>query len=781
MSPRFEKIAGDLKESPARVFLVMLSVLIGTAALLTALAARTVLEREIAASYAAGRPAAVIFTLNDVDVALLAAVRKRPGVVDADARRLVRARVEVAPGEWLPLLLFGVRDFGDLQVSTVRRVSGAWPPNDGEVLVERSALPVLNVVEGGELHVRAPGGTEADLRVAGIVHDPAMAPGWQDNAGYAYATPATLARLGQGERLDELRVTVAGDRTEASRIAAQLAEWMGSQGRQIERIEVPTRQHPHADHMRTLLLLLTTFGTLALLLSGALTGNVVTGLLSRQVRQIGIMKAVGGRSGQIARLYIGLITILAVPAVLVGLGVGIVGARTFATFASSQLNLEPESLAVPVTTLVCAALFALAVPLVAAAVPIGRAVQVTAREALQHVTVEAPHTGRTALAFSDRTLTLAVRNSFRRPMRLWLTLAALSLGGAALMTGANVYGSLVHAVDQSLARWGDDLDVRLLRPVSADALAARVQAIPGVRAVETWGGTLAAVELPGDRAAAEIGTDRYGVLAPPIGTKLLNAPVVEGRWPARAGEVAVNRAILARESGLALGAQAALLIGGRRVPIQVVGLIEEVAEPHLYVAPVTFDALIASTGLAGAVRVVVEPGREVMVAAAVEEAVVDLGSLPVFSMTRVALRASMVDHFAILLALLAAAASAAIVVGGLGLAASTGLNVLERSREIGVMRAIGAKRSAILRVLLLEGFAVAAASVLLAVAIALPLSAAVAFVVGRHGLHADLPFVVEPLAILAWMGIVALVTLLSCTGPAVKALRLPVREVLAYE
>jgi putative ABC transport system permease protein len=781
MSPRAAKIFGDLKESPARAGLIMLAVLIGTAALLTALGARAVLEREITAGYAEGRPAAIILTLDQVDDALVAEARQQPGVVDAEARRLIRARAEVAPGDWRPLLLFGVRDFTDIRVSTIRREGGAWPPPQGTMLVERSALPVLNVGEGDALRIRMPDGSVSSVRVTGIVHDPAMAPGWQDNVGYAYVSQETLGALGQGERLDELRITVNGDRTEASRIASQLAEWASNEGRRVERIEVPTRRHPHADHMQTMLLLLSTFGALALVLSGALTANVVTGLLARQVRQIGVMKAVGARSGQIAPLYVTFVLALAIPGICIGVALGIAGARAFARFAADQLNLEPASFSIPSGALLLTTLFALAIALLATAVPLARALRITAREALQHVRVEAPVVPRTCPALGDRTLTLALRNSFRRPARLWLTLIALSLGGAALMMGTNVYGSLVAAVDGSLARRGDDLDVRLLRPVPAEAFAARVRAIPGVERLETWGGVLAAIELPGAEVGPGIATDRYGVLAPPLGTTLLKAPIVEGRWPTGTGEVAVNRAILARESTLAVGIQVRLRVGDRSVPVRIVGLVEEVAEPHFYTSPATFDALAGATGLAGAIRVVTEPGRDAEIAAAVEEVVVGLGSLPAFSMTKATLRVSMIDHFAILLALLTAAALTAISVGGLGLAASASLNVLERAREIGIMRAIGARRKTVFRVLLTEGFAVAAASVLLAVAIALPLSAAVAFIVGRHGLHADLPFVVQPLAIVAWIVLVTLITLLACLGPALKALSLPVRAVLSYE
>ncbi len=131
-------------------------------------------------------------------------------------------------------------------------------------------------------------------------------------------------------------------------------------------------------------------------------------------------------------------------------------------------------------------------------------------------------------------------------------------------------------------------------------------------------------------------------------------------------------------------------------------------------------------------------------------------------MTREAFARSATDHFAIVLLVLATAAAAAFLVGGLGLATSMSLNVLERAREIGVMRAIGATSGAVPRLLALEGAAVALASALLAAALALPLSAAVGRIVGEHGLHAELPFTVSLAALGAWSALTAVVAAL-CT------------------
>ena len=783
MSPRIRKVARDLAAQPGRALLVFLAIALGAAALTVALAARSVLLREIPASFDKADPPAAVFWLEDVDDQLLGKVRALPGVVDADARRLVRARVEVAPADWRTLLLFGVRDFADLRVSSFDKLAGQPSPARGAVLAERSGLPVLRVGIDDEMAVRVPGGASATLPVQGIVHDPALAPGWQDNAAYAYASRETLADLGLGGHLDELRITVDGDRANATRVADEVTDWLSRSGYDVFRVEIPPRRHPHADHMTTMLLLLSVFSGLALLLSGALAASVTAALLARQARQIGIMKTIGARSRDIASIYLATIVALALPATALGLGAGLFGARAFSGFAGRQLNLDIASYAVGVPSLLAIVCVGLAVPLLAAAVPIARAVRTPVQKALQDPGIVVPKTRGDALLLLGRLgrpTMLAVRNSFRRPARLCLTLFALALGGAALMTAANIHVSLVAAVDRSLERRGDDIDVRLLKPADTGSILTDVRAMPGVVHAEAWGGALVALSA-GQSPGSSRG--RYGLLAPPPDTALLDVPIVDGRWSEaeEIGAIVVNRNLQAIEPSLVVGGEVRLALGQRSVTARVVGVIEEVAEPSLYTNPRTFAALAGMEGLAGVIRVVTDPDEEARLAGEIEEVIVAAGSMPAFLFTRPALRQAMVDHFAILLALLSAAALAAVVVGGLSLAASMGLNVLERTREIGVIRAVGARPAAVRRLILTEGYAIAFASVLLAGFLSVPLSAAVAYIVGHHGLHLTLPLVFSATGMIIWSVLVVVLTLIACIGPVRRAMRMPVCQAIAYE
>lgn len=783
MSPRWRKVAADLGENRARTLLVWLAIAVGTAAVATAMGGRAILSREIDASFDGTNPAAIVVTLDGaVDAGLVERVRSLPGIRDAEARGAVRARAEIAPGEWRPFYVTAVRDFSDVRISTFLPAGGAWPPADGELLIERSCTSVLGVTTGGSVHVRAPGGATADLRVSGLVHDPGEAPGWQDHVGYAYATPATLERLGRTASLDELLVTVDDPGREAvARVAAELGRWLGDDGRVVRRIQTPGLHHPHVDHMNAMMALLSSFSLFALALAGAIAASVMAATLARHARQIGVMKAVGATSGQIAGMYFAFVAVLAGSAGLAGVALGVAGARAFAVEIAGQLNLAVASLAVPTSTLAVEALLGLGVPLLAAAVPVVRAARRPANEAIRDPGVRAPsRAGVLSRAVSriapDRTFALALRNTFRRPARLSLTLGALGLGGTMLMAAVNVYFGLLGAVDNTIAARGADVEVRLTRSASAGDLAAIANAIPGVR--EAAAGGLAAVAVDTSSSGS-----RYALVTRPAGATFLQLPAVEGRWPEpdETGAVVVSRAVLTREPAVGLGAEVGLVVEGRRTPVHVVGIVEEVAPSAFYTNAPTFEAVTATSGRAGVLFVRAEPGAEARVASALEDALVDAGHFPSLLMTRGQLREAITDHLLIMLAVLAGAALTSVVVGGLGFATNMGLNVLERAREIGIARAIGATPRAVLRMLFVEAAAILSLSYALSVVLSLPATAAVTRIVAAHGLYVTVPLVVSPWALGAWAVLAATITAVACVAPALASLRLSVRDVVAYE
>ena len=120
-------------------------------------------------------------------------------------------------------------------------------------------------------------------------------------------------------------------------------------------------------------------------------------------------------------------------------------------------------------------------------------------------------------------------------------------------------------------------------------------------------------------------------------------------------------------------------------------------------------------------------------------------------------------------------------VGSIGLTGTMGMNVLERTREIGVLRSVGASNGAIRQVVVLEGVMIAVLSWVLVGLVSGPTAAALAGAVMDAVLKTQLTFSYSFAGLFIWLAIIVSIGALSSLTPARNAVRLTVREVLDYE
>jgi putative ABC transport system permease protein len=131
--------------------------------------------------------------------------------------------------------------------------------------------------------------------------------------------------------------------------------------------------------------------------------------------------------------------------------------------------------------------------------------------------------------------------------------------------------------------------------------------------------------------------------------------------------------------------------------------------------------------------------------------------------------------FLLIMALLTAS------VGSMGLAGTMGMNVLERTREIGIMRAIGAKDNIIMRTVIAEGMVIGIISFGLAVILSVPFTYGLSAIVSLAVFETPIEVVFTITGYGIWLGLVLILSAFASILPARSAARLTIREVLAYE
>ncbi len=646
------------------------------------------------------------------------------------------------------------------------------------------------------------GGQQQRAAIArALANDPALAPAWQEREGYAYITPATLAWLGETGLLGELKIVVSGspyDQATVEHTTRDLGVWLQQQGRTVRELQIPPAgQHPHQGQMTSALTMLLSFSLLALLLSAILVATMIAGMMAQQIRQIGAMKTIGARTRQIAGMYIWLILLMSAVALALAVGPAIVVGRLYARAVADLLNFTILNDAIPAWVYAVEAAAGLLIPLLVAAYPIARASRITVYQAITDYGVSAStvdRPGRFArlhvLSRLNSTLLLALRNTFRRRGRLLLTLTLLSVGGALFMSGLNIRDGWDRLIADGVAARRYTMEIRLSQPQEIAPLIARLRAIPGVQTVEAWGYSPTTRSQPGVidvvRTYPDGGHGAFALRAPPADTRLVSFPILAGRWlvPGDTDAVVLNQMALRQLPGVGVGDTITLELEGRPTNWRVAGIVEEIGlGAGAYVTDAAFAKAGDLAGRARSLRLVTATQDDAATAAvlrAVERSLADSGVGVATTLSDIDLRAGLDDHVLLLIVSLVFTAVLMGIVGVLGLTSTMTTSVVERTREFGVMQTIGGTPRTARRMVVGEGVLIGALSWVLAIVLALPLSALVNGMVGRPLFNVPLPLVSTPLTMLAWLAVVLIGSAVASAVPAWRASRLTIRETLAY-
>ncbi len=802
VSPRWKKLWRDLQAAQGRMVMMVLAIAVSIFGVGTIMSAYTILTREVSRNYLDTNPASAFLELDKVDDTVVQSVLQQPNVADAEATSWVMARVEIKPNEWRPLLLFVIPDFNTLRLDKFLPESGAWPPPAQTILLERLALPLTNAEVGNAVTVQTPNGQKQSIVISGLVHDPGLAPAWQEQTVYGYITPDTLAWLGESSTLQILKVSFKGQPTDIKTVDAavsELALWLQTQGRTVEEIRVPPPGlHPHQSQMNSILVMLLIFSLMALVLSAILTATMINGLLAQQIRQIGIMKAIGARSIQITGLYLILIVFLGLIAVVIGVPLGTAAGRGFATVVGELLNFTIYRNAIPTWVYIVELLIGILIPLLVALDPILRTTRTTVRETINDYGTSKESFGSRGLDSwlgkirgIDNTLILAIRNTFRRRGRLMLTLGLLAAAGAMFITGLNVKTGWETYLSNAAFDRNYDLEIRFNSPQSEEQVRSILATIPDATLVEPWNLTPAAIYRPDGldivRTYPDGGHGSFSLRSTPPESKLMVTPVISGRW-LQAGDtdsVVLNQMSAALYPDVKVGDSIRLTVNGRTVTLKVVGIIRQILTPSTaYVIPSVYvDATGQPMLQVNAVRIVTSQ-HDAMTIGTTSAAIENALSAQKISM-KVVISETMLEgatsgHVYIFIFALILISVVMAVVGVLGLMSSMSTSVIERTREFGIMRAIGAKSKAILRNVISEGIFIGLMSWIIAVPLSLPLSWGVDYLVGMLSFRSPLPLILSPWAVFGWLLLVVLGAMAASFYPAKQASRLTIRETLAY-
>ena len=812
----FVKLLRDLRGTWPRI-VVMILALSSTLVMFSAvLYIWGISAREMPRDYLSTHPASATLLLEQgLDAHQMAAIaadaRMQPEIIDATWRTQFKVLIQAGDGEWspYPLQIFVAAPDDPMQIETFTAEQGSWPPAAGEILVDRASLDLLKRAVGETLVVQAPNGEPASLRISGVVHNAGITPAFQEQTGHAYMSAASLPSLGMPITLNEFKIQVADqpslttpsrDRDVIVAAARDLASWLQqSYGATVDEIQVPTPYaHPHQGQMDSLMLGLLAFGVAGLLLSAILVATMLNGLFTQHIPQIGILKAIGARSGRVLQVYLLMTLMIAIASTGLAILPGVFMSRAVAPEMLTLLGIDAESLIAPWWMYVVVVASGIGIPLLFALIPLLKASRTTVRQALDERGVS--RRGDIATRFDaglgrlrgfDRTALMAFRNIFRRRARFLLTVGLLASAGAVFVAGVSTMASLQAFLDREkeLRRW--DVEVQLVDSdrVPAAAVSDLLADIPNVTHVEGWSSVQTSVMAPGQqfsitRTYPDQGHGSIAVTVIPPDSSLVDPPpILEGRWlgPSETGAIVISKSGLPKElTTVRSGDTLQLKLGERLTSWHIVGIAEPVVgRGGIFI---TQAGYAAASGVRGPnlLRIVTDSHEEetrTHVAQAANRILTDAGFVVRSAESVSRTEAVSAGHMLPLILVFLGLSIAISVVGFAGLASTMSTNVLERTREFGVMRAIGAPTSTVRRLVVLEGIFIAVVS---CVVVALPAPLLTAAMIGNLSLPVGTPFQISGVGVAIWIVVVVLGAAVATLAPASRASRLTVREALAY-
>ncbi len=795
LSPRWRKVLRDLWGNKARTVLVVLSIAVGVFAVGMIASSQVLFARGLNESWASVNPYDAQLFTAPFDEELLWTVRNMPEVADADGRRGfgVRFKANADDERWRNLQLFTYADYDDIRVLQIRPESGAWPPPEQEVLVERASVDWMGVEEGDVITVETPNGKLRQLRVAGVVHDVNwMAASWTGWAA-GYVSADSMEWLGMSNDFDELNIIVSGeikDKDELTRVTERVRDHVERSGRTVYGVWVPPPgKHPADEIVQPVMLLMGSMGVLSLLVSGFLVFNTLQGLLAQQTRQIGMMKAVGARNGQIMGLYYAMVLIFSLLALAIAVPLGTVAGHAMTSYMAGLLNFDLTSSEIPLQVYALEMAVGLLVPFLAALYPIVSAVRVTAREAMSDYGLGGGTFGGgivdrllEQVRGLSRPMLLSLRNTFRRKGRLALTLITLTLGGAIFIAVFSVRDSLMMTLEDMFDYVDYDALAGFRRAYRTEQIEQEALRVPGVVSAEGW--RFSRVRRV---RADDSESDDISLYAPRANSDLVHPTLVEGRWlvPEDENAIVINTQVLKEESDIALGDEIVVKLDGDETTWRVVGIIKGTPPiPMAYVNLPYFAQVVGGVGRSGMVFVQTAQHNaafQTQVEKALEKHFEEIGFQVGWTQSSSTEKEQIAAQFNVLVAFLLIMAVLLAAVGAIGLMGTMSLNVLERTREIGVMRAIGASDGAVLQIVIVEGILIGLISWALGAVLGYPLSKAMSDMVGESIMQAELSYVYSLQGLIIWFVLVIILAALASFWPARNASRVTVRDVLAYE
>ncbi|MDP3877727.1 MAG: FtsX-like permease family protein [Methylobacter sp.] len=797
-----QKISADLLSHPSRSVLAISSIAIGLFVIGTLLGMMDLQLGSMDNAHRQSQPSHINLILRqDVDLAVAKAIETIDGVAGIDTLTQFTAQFKTpASAQWQSGTVLFRADYLAQRYDKMDLLSGHFP-HEQSIAIERLSAQFSGLAAGDSIEFSGAKGSEK-LVIDGIIRHPFVKPPAFGGQMHFFIAPELAPLFGiPAHTFRQLLVQIKPPYSEekARTIAADIRAQLAASGIAVN---ATLLQHPERHWGRAIFsgihLVLKVMAWASLALSSVLILNTVAALITQQTDQIGIMKALGARRSTIAGVYLSEVFILSLIALLIAIPLSWTGAFYSSRWLLDVFNIELNGFVYSKQALILMSAGGLIAPLLAALWPVWKGASMSVRQAIASYGLGADFASggvdrwleRIAAALLPTLYAVALGNLLRRKARLLWTQSVLIIAGVLFIVIISLMASVKLTLDNELARSRYAVRIGFAQDQPVGIINDIVRTLPPTAAVEFWNRQPAELFFR-DKLIRQAGSLGLQMIALPVDTPLYRPLIVAGRWfePSdnRQQRLVIN-AETAELNGLQVGDSVnAKLIRQAESAWQIIGLYRSFAGSGYAVesvyAPLSavqnpeqkhaFALLSADIGSLSAEKNYVDALKT-----AFEQQHIKLD----FYTTQAKLeqRQFAENQFRPMTRMLLGLAIMIAAVGAIGLSGTLAIGVLQRTREIGVLRAIGASSSAIFKLFMLEGLFHGLLAWLISIPLAFIVAEPLAKQLGLTMLGIQLDFVFSLLSVGVWLVFVLILALIAAYLPARNAAKIVVRAGLSY-
>ncbi|HTP02496.1 MAG TPA: FtsX-like permease family protein [Anaerolineales bacterium] len=799
MGVLWHKVWFDLWHNKTRTLLAVLSVGAGAFAVGAIFGMSDQLITTMDSSHQSTMPPHINIVLGQpVDRDTLLNLQTVPGVEGVEPYNSVMVLYKLQPESPWRQGVIQVRDYEHQQYELVQLRQGHWPVSKDDIGIERMAAQANHLGIGSSIILKV-GDQERTLKFTSFIRHPFVPPPQFEDLAFLFMSGQGLERYGipNGD-FNSIYVRVTPYSADyAKEVATAIKDKLAKQDL---RVVAFTYQDPNRHWGRAFMdgfvLVQEMLAILCVLMSVILVYNTLSNLITQQTNQIGILKAIGARRGTIVGVYLVNAFIYGFLALLIAVPLGAAVAFGVSRYFLDLFNIDYNQFRFSNTALVAQVICALAAPLLAGLVPILQGASMTVRQAISSYGLG----GGFGSSWFDRLIenigrlwlpshyATALGNMFRHKARLLMTELVLVTAGTAFLMVTSLNSSIWVTLNNIYARNRYDTVLRFSHLQRIGQAGVLAMSVPGVQQVELHLVQPASIIKAGQLVKeAGIGTNVEGI---PAESDFFKPLIVAGRWiqPSDGRALVITRDT-GQKNDIRVGDMVTLDLGelgkdkwivvGWYDPIFAGGFnADSIYAPAeaLYLATKKYNQgtqlIIRTTAHDG-------PFTE-EVTRQVKNLLEDRGMKVSYSETQSAQRSTNAFQFGIVIDMMLALSVIVALVGGIALMGALSIGVIERTKEIGVLRAVGARSRTILGIFVMEGILQGVLSCLIAIPVSLLTSPLLAEALGKAMFGASLDYGYNWQAVGVWFGIMLFISAIASIVPANSATQISVRDSLAY-